>query len=93
MGTEAPRWERQAPAWLCLRPAGTGGSINSCFRYVLTPGLLKTLTEYVRGWMGYFGISDFYRSMPELELVHWPRRRICMCYWNQWHGVRTVSAT
>ncbi|MFW2134661.1 group II intron maturase-specific domain-containing protein, partial [Ectothiorhodospira haloalkaliphila] len=27
---------------------------------------LKTLTEYVRGWMGYFGISDYYRPIPEL---------------------------
>jgi hypothetical protein len=47
---------------------------------------LKTLAEYVRGWMGYFGISDYYRPIPELD--HWLRRRIRMCYWKQWRGVR-----
>lgn len=47
---------------------------------------LKTLAEYVRGWMGYFGISDYYRPIPELD--HWLRRRIRLCYWKQWRGVR-----
>lgn len=47
---------------------------------------LKKLSEYVRGWMGYFGISDYYRPIPELD--HWLRRRIRMCYWKQWRGVR-----
>ncbi len=47
---------------------------------------LKKLAEYVRGWMGYFGISDGYRPIPELD--HWLRRRIRMCYWKQWRGVR-----
>ena len=47
---------------------------------------LKKLAEYVRGWMGYFGISDYYRPIPELD--HWLRRRVRMCYWKQWRGVR-----
>jgi len=47
---------------------------------------LKKLAAYVRGWMGYFGISDDYRRIPELD--HWLRRRIRMCYWKQWRGVR-----
>jgi len=47
---------------------------------------LKKLSEYVRGWMGYFGISDYYRPIPELD--HWLRRRIRMCFWKQWRGVR-----
>jgi RNA-directed DNA polymerase len=42
---------------------------------------LKKFSEYVRGWMGYFGISDYYRPIPELD--HWLRRRIRMCYWKQ----------
>ncbi|QQS55680.1 MAG: group II intron reverse transcriptase/maturase [Candidatus Competibacteraceae bacterium] len=46
----------------------------------------KKLAEYVRGWMGYFGISDYYRPIPELD--HWLRRRVRMCYWKQWRGVR-----
>ncbi|WP_338053484.1 group II intron maturase-specific domain-containing protein [Rhabdochromatium marinum] len=47
---------------------------------------LKKFSEYVRGWMGYFGISDYYRPVPELD--HWLRRRIRMCFWKQWRGVR-----
>jgi RNA-directed DNA polymerase len=47
---------------------------------------LKTLAEYVRGWMGDFGISDDYRPIPELD--RWLRRRIRLCDWKQWRGVR-----
>ncbi len=28
---------------------------------------LHKLAQYVRGWMGYFGISDYYRPIPELD--------------------------
>lgn len=49
---------------------------------------LDKLAQYVRGWMGYFGISDYYRPIPELD--QWLRRRIRMCYWKQWRKVRTV---
>ena len=45
------------------------------------------LRLYLRGWMNYFGISDFYRPVPELD--HWLRRRVRMCYWKQWHKTRT----
>jgi RNA-directed DNA polymerase len=48
---------------------------------------LHKLAQYVRGWMGYFGISDFYRPIRELD--GWLRRRIRMCYWKQWRKVRT----
>jgi len=48
---------------------------------------LHKLAQYVRGWMGYFGISDYYRPVPELD--HWLRRRVRMCYWKQWRYVRT----
>ena len=37
------------------------------------------LAEYLRGWIGYFGISEYYRPIPEID--HWLRRRIRMCYW------------
>jgi len=37
--------------------------------------------------MGYFGISDYYRPVPELD--HWLRRRVRMCYWKQWRRPRT----
>lgn len=48
---------------------------------------LDRLARYIRGWMNYFGISDYYRPIPELD--HWLRRRIRMCYWKQWRWVRT----
>ncbi len=46
------------------------------------------LGEYVRGWMGYFGISEYYRPIPELD--EWLRRRVRMCYWKQWRHTRTM---
>ncbi|MDP1610070.1 MAG: group II intron reverse transcriptase/maturase [Sulfuritalea sp.] len=48
---------------------------------------LHKLGQYVRGWMGYFGISEYYRPIPELD--EWIRRRIRMCYWKQWRWPRT----
>lgn len=48
---------------------------------------LHKLGQYVRGWIGYFGISQYYRPIPELD--DWIRRRIRMCYWKQWRWVRT----
>jgi len=37
--------------------------------------------------VNYFGISDYYRPIPEID--SWIRRRIRMCYWKQWRWVRT----
>ena len=48
---------------------------------------LAKLAQYVRGWMGYFGISDYYRPIPEID--QWIRRRVRMCYWKQWRRTRT----
>ena len=48
---------------------------------------LDKLAQYVRGWMGYFGISDYYRPIPNLD--NWLRRRVRLCYWKQWSKVRT----
>lgn len=48
---------------------------------------LFRLAQYVRGWMGYFGISDYYRPIPQLD--PWIRRRARMCYWKQWRKTRT----
>lgn len=45
------------------------------------------LGQYLRGWMGYFGISEYYRPIPELD--EWLRRRVRMCYWKQWRHTRT----
>jgi len=48
---------------------------------------LRKLAQYVRGWMNYFGISEYYRPIPELD--HWLRRRVRMCYWKRWRRTRT----
>ena len=38
---------------------------------------LFKLAEYLRGWMGYYGLSELYRPIPEID--HWLRRRVRMC--------------
>ena len=48
---------------------------------------LRKLAEYVRGWMGYYALSEYYRPIPELD--HWLRRRVRCCYWKQWRWCRT----
>ncbi len=48
---------------------------------------LDKLAQYVRGWMNYFGISEYYSPIPELDF--WMRRRVRMCYWKQWRFART----
>jgi RNA-directed DNA polymerase len=48
---------------------------------------LHKLSTYVRGWMGYFGISERYHDIPEID--GWIRRRVRLCYWKQWRWCRT----
>ena len=48
---------------------------------------LRQLGQYLRGWTAYFGISQHYRPVPELD--EWIRRRLRMCYWKQWRWART----
>jgi len=60
----------------------TGRSWGVSMRY-----RLDKLAQYVRGWMGYFGISQYYRPVPELD--EWLRRRVRMCHWKQWRLCRT----
>jgi RNA-directed DNA polymerase len=48
---------------------------------------LGKLALYLPGWMNYFGISEYYRPVPEID--HWLRRRVRMCYWKQWRYART----
>ena len=45
------------------------------------------LAQYVRGWRGYFGSSDYYRPIPDID--QWLRRRVRMCYWKQGRYART----
>jgi RNA-directed DNA polymerase len=48
---------------------------------------IHKLNEYIRGWIYYFGLSQYYRPLPELDA--WLRRRLRMCLWKQWRYVRT----
>jgi len=59
---------------------GRSWFVSMAYRY-------KKLAQYLRGWMNYFGISEYYRPIPEID--HWLRRRVRMCYWKQWRYART----
>ena len=48
---------------------------------------LNKLSTYIRGWMGYFGLSEAYRDIPDVD--GWIRRRVRLCYWKQWRKCRT----
>ena len=50
---------------------------------------IEKLRRWIFGWMGYYGISEFYREIPVLDV--WLRRRMRMCYWTQWRRPRTRS--
>ena len=54
---------------------------------VSTDYRMRKLAEYIPGWIGYFGISEYYRPLPTLD--EWIRRRVRMCYWKQWRRART----
>lgn len=62
------------------RLTGRSWSVSMDFR-------LFKLTEYVRGWMNYYGISEYYEPIPEID--PWLRRRIRLCYWKRWRYRRT----
>jgi RNA-directed DNA polymerase len=48
---------------------------------------MERLNRYLRGWMNYYGISQHYSPIEQLD--GWLRRRIRMCYWKQWRRPRT----
>ncbi len=48
---------------------------------------LYKLSQYLRGWINYFGIASGYQRCVELD--HWIRRRVRMAYWRQWRKPRT----
>lgn len=51
---------------------------------------IHKLSLYLRGWINYYGIANAYQQCVELD--HWIRRRIRMCYWRQWRRPRTKIA-
>jgi len=50
-------------------------------------GRVYKLNTYIRGWMNYYGISQYYRPVQDID--GWLRRRLRMCMWKQWRYVRT----
>lgn len=51
---------------------------------------LYKLSQYLRGWINYFGMANAYQHCVDLD--HWIRRRVRMCYWRQWRKPRTKVA-
>ena len=52
---------------------------------------VQELNRYVRGWMGYFRLSRYYRPLEGLD--DWIRRRLRMCMWKHWRYARTRVRT
>ena len=50
----------------------------------------RKLTEYVRGWVGYYHLANMKRFLEETD--EWLRRRIRMCIWKAWKKPRTKVA-
>ncbi len=48
---------------------------------------LAELRRYLRGWIGYFALSETKALFVQLD--EWIRRRVRMCYWKQWRYPRT----
>lgn len=48
---------------------------------------LFKLSQYLRGWINYYGIANAYQQCVDLD--NWIRRRVRMCYWRQWRRPRT----
>jgi len=48
---------------------------------------LFKLSQYLRGWIHYYGIANAYQQCVDLD--YWIRRRVRMCYWRQWRKPRT----
>ena len=48
---------------------------------------IHKLNQFLRGWGNYFLIANAYQLSVDLD--HWIRRRIRMCFWRQWKKPRT----
>ena len=48
---------------------------------------IHKLNQFLRGWGNYFLIANAYQLTVDLD--HWVRRRLRMCYWRQWRKPRT----
>ena len=50
----------------------------------------RKLSEYVRGWVGYYHLANMRRFLGDTD--EWLRRRIRMCIWKAWKKPKTKVA-
>ena len=62
-------------------------SITGRSRGISMRRMIGELRQYLRGWMGYFGITATKGIFASLD--EWIRRRVRMCFWKQWRYPRT----
>ena len=55
-------------------------------RFMPIENRIAELNRYITGWFQYFGISEYWAPIPELD--EWIRRRIRMCLLKQWRYAR-----
>jgi RNA-directed DNA polymerase len=48
---------------------------------------LESLNRYLRGWIGYFRLTELYSNVESID--EWIRRRMRACVWKQWRSPRT----
>ncbi len=61
------------------RLTGRSWGVSMQYRYA-------SVRLFIQGWMNYFGVGMRYNDAVELD--HWLRRRIRMCYLKQWRRAR-----
>jgi RNA-directed DNA polymerase len=62
-------------------------TITGRSRGVSPATVIKELTQYLRGWINYFGIARGYQRCIDLD--GWIRRRLRSYFWKQWKKTRT----
>jgi RNA-directed DNA polymerase len=77
------RWSEQSyQDFLCRVRELTARTWGVSVRY-----RIRKLSVFVRGWFNYFGISEYYRPIPEMD--SWIRRRVRMCCIKPWRRGRS----
>jgi RNA-directed DNA polymerase len=65
--------------WHLRRLTGRSWGVSISWR-------LEKLAQYMRGWIGYYGIAEGFGLCRSLD--NWIRRRVRCCYWKQWKTIR-----
>ena len=48
---------------------------------------IESLNRYLRGWINYFRLSEYYSNVEKVD--DWIRRRLRACVWKQWRKTKT----